>query len=81
MSLEVETLQRQKEDNGSHTLLGAAYGDLLNLLRYIDLTVRKIPLWPALLRAPNYQNLAKLHDQVDQTTGALGVKLPTVATS
>ena len=60
--LESGTLWRRNEVD---TLIGAAYGSLLNLFRCTDLTVWTTPLWPALARAPKYWQLAELQDQLD----------------
>ena len=78
--LEAETLRKRKEDNGVDTLLRSTYGDLLKLSQRTEMTVRTIPIWPALARAPKYRNLTELQDQLDWTADVLGVKLPKVET-
>ena len=61
-------------------MLRSAYRALLNLSRVSDLTVRSIPVWPALARAPKYRQLLEIQDQLNRTEDALGVNLPMVST-
>ena len=62
-------------------MIGAAHRDLLNLSRISDLMIQNIFLWTALTQAPKHRQLTELKDYLDWTSDALGVKLPTVATS
>ena len=60
-------------------LLGATYRSLLNLSHRSDLTIRIIPLWPPLARAPKYWQLADLKDHLDRAVDMFSIKLPTLA--